>query len=422
LKNFKVYKYRWIVLLSMIPVLIVTQMFWLSFAPITGDAEKYYHVSPLGIALLSMSYMVVYIIMAIPASWLVDTKGFRIAMGFGAIITAVFGMMRGLFASNFTIVVIAQIGVAIGQPFLMNSTTKAAAKWFPVNERATAIGITSMAGYIGMVIALILTPLLANSYGIANMLMIYGYVAVGCAVIFLAFSRERPETPPGQEEVIITKLNFKDVKTILYNKNFVYLSISFFVIMGVFNAIMTWIEDMLRPKGISPEQAGLIGGSMVVVGLIGAILLPALSDKMRNRRSFLVWPIVGAIPGLVGLTFFSDFTLLMISAAIMGFFIMGMGPVAFQYGTEIAYPIPEGTSYGILMMMGQISGIIFICFMNVLRTPSTGAMTLSMVILTVMVAASLLVIVRLKESRLITENKQEANSEVQQPASDFDRK
>ena len=195
--NYKVYPYRWVILLSIIPVLAVTQVFWLTFAPITVEATSFYHVSPLSIAFLSMSYMIIYILVTLPASWFVDTKGFRVAMGIGAVVTAVFGMARGLYASNFAVVTAAQIGVAIGQPFLMNSITKVAARWFPVNERATASGIAFMAGYIGMIIAMVLTPLLASQYGIEKMLMMYGYAAVACALIFLVLSRERPATSPA---------------------------------------------------------------------------------------------------------------------------------------------------------------------------------------------------------------------------------
>lgn len=405
--NYRTYPYRWIILLSMIPILAVTQLFWLTFAPITAEATEFYHVSPLEIAFLSMSYMIIYIIVALPASWVIDTKGFRIAMGIGASVTAIFGMIRGVYASNFTVVVAAQLGVAIGQPFLMNSMTKVAARWFPVNERATATGIATMAGYLGMIIAMIYTPFLANSYGIRNMLMIYGYIAVACAVVFIVFSKEQPKTPPGPREELINKLDLINIKAVLLNHDFKYLMISMFVVMGIFNAVMTWIEDILRPRGVSAAQAGLVGGIMILVGLIGAIVLPFMSDKLRKRRPFLIWPIIAAIPGFLGLTFLFDFKYLLASAAVMGFFVMGMGPIAFQYGAEIAYPLPEGTSYGILMIMGQISGIIFIYIMDALRSSSSGAMTFPLDVLIFLMIVLLFFIVRLKESRLILERGEE---------------
>jgi len=399
--KYKVEKYRWMVLLSMLPILAMTQVCWLTFAPITSLAVDFYKVTPLQVAFLSMIYMIVYIILALPASWLVDTKGFKASVVTGAVLTAVFGMIRGIFSSNFMIVTIAQIGLAAGQPFLVNSTTKAAARWFPVDERATADGLASMAGYLGMIVTLILTPFLVGRYGIGKVMLIYGYASIACAAVFIVFARERPAIPPGPGEELVHKLNIKDMKATIRKKDFLYLMIVFFVVMGIVNAIMTWIEDILKPRGITPEGAGVIGGTMVAAGIIGAVILPMISDKTKRRNKMLTWPILVAMIGLAGITITSDYLILLVSAAVMGFFVMGLGPIAFQYGAEVAYPVPEGTSYGILMLMGQISGILFIYVMDALRSPSTGAMTISLFIFIILMFASFFLTVRLKESNLI---------------------
>jgi fucose permease len=112
-ENFKVYGYRWIILVAFMFIVAVTQLLWITFAPITGDAAKYYSVPDLSIGLLSMSFMIVYIVVSIPASWVIDTYGIRVGVGIGAVLTAVFGLLRGVWASSYTLVLIAQIGVAI---------------------------------------------------------------------------------------------------------------------------------------------------------------------------------------------------------------------------------------------------------------------------------------------------------------------
>ena len=119
---------------------------------------------------------------------------------------------------------------------------------------------------------------------------------------------------------------------------------------------------------------------MVAIGVVGALILPTMSDKLHRRQPFLVCAILASIPGFLGLTFSSNYYVLLASSAMMGFFILGVGPIAFQYGAEIAYPVPEGTSYGILMTMGQISGVIFIFGMDALRSAPTEPMTTSLYI------------------------------------------
>ena len=191
----RIYGYRWVILLAYMAVISVNQLLWITFAPITGPAAAFYGVSDLAIGLLSMSFMVVYIFVSIPASWVIDTYGFRAGVGIGAVLTGAFGLMRGVWATNYTTVLIAQIGIAVAQPFLLNAITKVAARWFPLDERATASGLGTLSMYLGQVAALALTPLLVLRGGIPAMLLVYGVAAVAGGALFLVCARERPPTP-----------------------------------------------------------------------------------------------------------------------------------------------------------------------------------------------------------------------------------
>jgi len=111
--------------------------------------------------------------------------------------------------------------------------------------------------------------------------------------------------------------------------------------------------------------------------------------------------IAGASLGLVGVTFAETYWLLLASAFVMGFGLLSAGPVGFQYGAEVTYPAPEGTSNGLLLLMGQISGIAFIFAMDGLKNSETGSMTVPLIGLIVLMALGLLVCTRLRESALI---------------------
>lgn len=399
--SYKVYRYRWIVLLVFMGVIVVNQLLWITFASITGSAAAFYGVSDLSIGLLSMSFMIVYIIVSIPASWVIDTYGIRVAIGIGAALTGIFGLLRGLLATSYSWVLVAQIGVAIGQPFILNAVTKVAARWFPIQERATASGLGSLAMYLGIVIGLVLTPYLTIRSGIAGMLVIYGFVSVVAALVFFGLVRERPPTPPclpGQEE---RALMFDGLKQTLRKRDFLLLMLIFFIGLGVFNGVTTWIENIMRPRGFSITQAGLTGGLMIIGGIVGAIIVPTLSDRLRRRVPFIILALAGATLGFVGVTYALSYWLLLTSAFVMGFFLLSAGPLGFQYGAEIAYPTPEGTSNGLLLLMGQISGIIFIFGMDIFKSPTTGSMTVPLVVLIGLMVLGLLFGMRLKESALI---------------------
>jgi len=398
----KIYGYRWMIILVYMLAAGMNQLVWISFAPITDAAAAYYGVSQLSIGLLSMSFMIAYLVVSIPASWVIDTYGFRVAVGIGAGLTGLFGLMRGLVATNFTLVMIAQIGTAVGQPFILNALTKVAARWFPIQERATASGLGSLAMYVGILIGLALTPVLADRSGIAMTLEYYGIAAIVVAVAFIAFAREHPSTPPGTAAQEERALMFEGMKRILKSRNFLILMFVFFVGLGAFNSVTTWIEDIISPRGFNATQAGSAGGLMIVGGIIGAIILPTLSDKSRRRVPFILIGLAGTIPSLIGIAFAATNALLYAASFSLGFFLLSCGPIGFQYGAEIANPTPEGTSNGLLLLMGQISGIIFIFAMDSFRTGPSGSMTPSLIAMTVLVLLSFILATRLKESSLVT--------------------
>ena len=225
----KVYGYRWVVLLVYFLVNALMQLQWIIFAPITSEAVKFYNVPAMQIDLLSLIFMVVYIFVSFPASYIIDTWGIRIGIGIGAVLMGVFGFMKGFYGANYDMVVIAQIGIAIGQPFVMNAVTKVGARWFPLHERATQSGLSVLAQFVGIIVAMVLTPILFKMYGMEKMLMIYGIVTLAGAVIFILFNREHPPTPPcppGHDERIAV---FAGLKHILKQKDMIYLIIVFFI-------------------------------------------------------------------------------------------------------------------------------------------------------------------------------------------------
>lgn len=395
--GFKVYSYRWVVLLAFMSIIAVNQLLWITFAPITSNAVQYYKVSELSIGLLSLSFMIVYILVSFPASWIIDTYGIRVGVGIGAALTGIFGLVRGFIASDYKLVLVSQIVIAIGQPFILNAITTVAARWFPVEERATAAGLGSLAIYLGILVGLVLTPYLAIRSDIPSLLVDYGIVSIVAMFIFFLFIRERPPSPPYPPDQESRSLSLDGLSKMIRQRDFILLLVIFFVGVGAFNAITTWIEELLNPRGFSITQVGNAGGAMIFGGIIGALVLPFFSDRYRRRVPFLITAIVGATIGLVGITYATAYSLLVISSFIFGFFLLSAGPIGFQYGAEITYPAPEGTSNGLLLLMGQISGIIFILGMDAFKSPETGAMTGPLLVLIGLMILCLFLGARLKE-------------------------
>jgi len=400
--DFKVYGYRWVMLSVYMLIIAVNQLLWITFAPITGDAVRFFGASDLQIGILSMCFMIVYLVISVPASWIIDTYGIRIGVGIGVAFTGVFGLLRGLVSDNFTFVLISQIGIAIGQPFILNAITKVAARWFPLKERATASGLGTLAMYVGILVAMILTPFLVNGSGISGMLNIYGIFSAVAAVTFFILAKERPLTPPCHSYQEERALATDGLKLIFRSRDFNWLMFIFFIGLGIFNSVTTWIENIVRPRGFSAEQAGITGGLMIVGGIFGALIIPMLSDHYKRRIPFVNIALAGTTLSLAGITFATDYWLLLVSATAFGFFLLSSGPIGFQYGAEITYPVSEGTSNGFLMLMGQISGIALIFGMDSFKSPVTGSMTRPLILMICLMFLSFLSSLWLRESTFLS--------------------
>jgi len=377
-KDYKLYSYRWVVLAVFMFINLTIQMLWITYAPITGPAAEFYGVTDLQIGLLAMTFMIAFIPLSIPVSWVIDTYGFRLAVGIGAALMGIFGLLRGFAGSNYALVLWSTIGIAIAQPFLLNAWTTVPAKWFPVESRATAVGMVTLANLVGTALGMVLTPVLIESMFIPTVQLIYGGVTAFSSILFLLLARETPPTPPcppGQETRALMLDGLKHAITI---KPFWLYLIASFIGLGIFNGLTTWIEAIIRPRGFTPTDAGTLGALMIAGGLIGAIVLPALSDKQQKRQRYLMIAFVGAIPGLLGLTFATSSVLLFGSAVLLGFFLVSAMPIGMQYAAEITYPTPEGTSNGLIQLFGQ-GAVVFVWVMEAMKS-SDGSFTPSLLL------------------------------------------
>jgi MFS family permease len=139
---------------------------------------------------------------------------------------------------------------------------------------------------------------------------------------------------------------------------------------------------------------------MLIGGVIGAIVLPAFSDKEHKRRKYLFIGLITAIPFLVGLTYLNAFVALLISSFGLGFFLTSANPIIMQFATEVTTPTPEGTSNGILQLCGQIS-VVFVYLMEAMKT-ADGSFTPSMILAAVLLVGCVIITGFLKEPKFVT--------------------
>jgi MFS family permease len=123
---------------------------------------------------------------------------------------------------------------------------------------------------------------------------------------------------------------------------------------------------------------------MLVGGVLGAVVIPPISDRLRRRKAFILGGMVLAVPGMLGLAWATTLTGLAGSVFSLGFFLVATSPIGMQYSTEITRPTPEGTSNGLIQLFGQVS-VVFVYVMEALRTES-GSFVPSLLLAAVLLA------------------------------------
>jgi len=409
-------RYRYVILSVFMLINLAIQIQWLTHAAVVRPAEVFYHgqfnpASFMNIDFLAMVYMVVFLVMSFPASYIIDTYGIRTGLSIGSILLAVFSMIKFLFAGSFIGVVIAQTGLAIAQPFILNAVTAVTARWFPLHQRGTAAGLLALAQYLGIIVAMLVTPALVGSKpdlpgygtGFEKMLLIYGIISVASAMLCLVLIRESPKSAPVQGEERYSF--FKGLRHITSHRDMRLTMFLFLIGLGIFNAISSMTDSIAAEAGVE-DSDGLIGGLMLIGGIIGAIIIPALSDKFRKRKLFLVICIMGMVPAVAGLAFAGQlasdpnriYLVSLISSFVLGFFVMSAGPIGFQYAAEVSYPAPESASQGILLWVGQLTGMVFVAGMSIQNNQYLGSFMTAFSILAVLALAAVLL---LRESPMI---------------------
>ncbi len=384
MRSVRVYKYRWVVLLALMLVSIASQVQWLALAPVSRAAAAFYRdqlppdslVNP---DLLTLIHLVVFVFFSIPASYLIDKFDLKISLRLGTLCIAVFSLAKGLGAEIFLVVVIAQIGLAIAHPLILNSVTAVSARWFPLRERGFATGLVSLGQYFGIFLIMVISPrFVSNSpsstqygSGTASLLFWYGIATAFVAIVAFFLFKEKPLTPASIEPY--EPVDFiQSFKILVHKKHMRGFIIIFSLLWGMFFVFISKIDGIAAFIGVENSN-GILGVILLIGGMIGSVVIPALSDYFRKRKLFFLISSLGVFfcflifavtPSLNYLRALSA-PISMVFAGLLGFFFMSVIPLGFQYAAELSYPVQEASSQGVLLLNGHLMGVLILLFMNI---------------------------------------------------------
>ena len=363
--EYKSYTYRWVVLAVYMYIAALTQLYWLNFAAIETFVEESFSITASSVMWFTLAFPLVQVFLSMPAGMVIDKKGFKYGVGIGAVFTGLFAMLRLVNSDSFAVLLVSQIGIAIGQPFVLNGVTKLVVTWFPQKEEATAVGLGSLALLVGMMVGLGATPALVEFLGFERMLLIYGILGVLGILLFFLLVKPRPATPSREVEVGQEITGWQGIKHILKVKDFVILGFIALIGIGVFNGLATWLEKILNELHEIPMTgAGIISAILILSGIVGCIIIPMVSDRIMKRKPFLLLAsAVGAV-SIIALMVSKGYAANMVNGIFLGFFLISALPIMLTMSAEITGARFAGISVGYLQLLGNAAAVAIVPIME----------------------------------------------------------
>uniref|UniRef100_UPI003AACF374 heme transporter FLVCR1 isoform X2 n=1 Tax=Centroberyx gerrardi TaxID=166262 RepID=UPI003AACF374 len=385
----KLYRRRFAVLAVFSLYSLVNAFQWIQYSIITNVFTRYYGVTSNKVDWLSIVYMVTYVPLIFPATWLLDRKGLRLTALLGAGLNCAGAWMKcaSVNPDLFGVTVTAQVVCSVAQVFILGLPSRVASVWFGPREVSTACATAVLGNQLGTAIGFLLPPVLVPNtpddidlMGHNISVMFYGTAAVATGLFLLTVIviKDRPPLPPSQAQAVLPDSPPEDysyrqsIVNLFRNKAFLLLLISYGIMTGSFYSVSTLLNQMIMACYESQElNAGRIGLTLVVAGMVGSIICGLWLDHTKTYKMTTLIVYSLSFLGMVIFTFtlnLNNIYLVFFTAGVLGFFMTGYLPLGFEFGVEITYPESEGTSSGLLNAFAQIFGIIFTLIQGRLTT------------------------------------------------------
>jgi MFS family permease len=373
---------RWTVLGAYALLAACTQLLWLTFAAVDTRSAAVMKVDLGAVGDLAAIFPFVYIVLALPTGRWLDMK-FAQALGTGALLTGGGALIRLASPTSFGWQLAGQLVIAAGQPLVLNSITKVAARYFAPEERATAISIGTAALFVGILAAVLMAGPLFDAGGLPLLLGVQAVPAVLATALVVIALRTPPVFP--DDPAVSLSLRW------LTGDRFMWvLAALVFIGMGTYNAVATWLQPILAHFGEGAAAGNLIA-VMTFAGIIGAAVLPTSVAARDRRREMLLAALVVSAISFVAIAVNHNVFWLGAWLFAQGFLLLASLPVVLDWSDVHAGPERQGAAVGFLMMSGNLGGLLLVLVVQAL----IGNAYLALGALAVVAVAGLPVVLRL---------------------------
>ena len=307
---------------------------------------------PLGMALCS-----------ILGGLLGDRFDLRKVIGFGSFVIALASGLRGVSGGPVTLIIFMFLsGAALS--IVIPNLPKIDGLFFPPRQRGLAFGMVNSGFNIGSILATALgaTFILPLVGSWRNVIFFYSAICVVLGIIWLLVMKKGKSgqaiagTSTTEREVPFRET----LATIVRVKELWLLVITNFGVVGSYIALMGYIPVYLENAGVMKITGDTISSTIFMAGIIGAIALPTLSDRIGTRKLVLITcaAVTGMSTYLLSISGTMLFWLLipLIGIAAMGFITLSLTMPLEMRGVG---PIYGASAVGLVVAGQNVGGFLF---------------------------------------------------------------
>jgi len=330
-----------------------------------NELMQTFHITAYQFGNLAAFYYYAYTPMQVPAGMLFDKFGARMVFFFACLI-AVVGLGIFITADNYAYAAIGRFMIGLGTAFSYIGTLKLASLWLPSNRFATAAGMTTAVGMT--------SAILSQNY-LTTVVQLVGYKQALCSVLFLGIAlslvifftiRNRPTNPANPLSTQQLPMDFsqlmKSLRFIFTNPQmWIIGSVSCLTYLPASVFLDLWgIPYLKTVHHLSPEQAAYVSSCAFVGWIIAGPTMGAFSDKIKRRRTPLLFAGTAGATMLCIIFYMPGLTAAELS---MAFFMLGFScgahPICFAVGKENNPIQISGTAVAATNMLTMTGGALF---------------------------------------------------------------
>lgn len=315
--------------------------------------------------LSGLMFALFYTAFGIPIAWLADRMNRVRIVAAACLLWSLFSGLCGL-AQNFTHLVMARIGVGIGEAGGASPSMSIISDYFPPHKRGGAIGLFSLGVPLGATIGVAFGAWVAAHYGWRIAFMAVAAPGILLSVLLLLLVREPKRgryDPVAEMEAKPASLG-ECLRTYRKTPTLSLLLLAAGTYSFVFNAFGAWAPALLmRAKGATMADISL--WYSVVFGLAMAVGMFAsgfLADRFAQRRPS-AYATLPAVALAIGVPFFVAGVMadtwpvaLALLAVPMGMNMMFVAP-GFAIVQNVAPANQRATASAILMFVNNLVGM-----------------------------------------------------------------